>query len=71
MPMGNIIKVVAVFEIHMDKKAVATIKPKIIEGIFVPINKIMFKAILLCKFHFSMAIAIKNPPMYNNTIGLE
>jgi hypothetical protein len=30
IPIGSIITAVAVLEIHMDKKAVATIKPKII-----------------------------------------
>ena len=67
MPMGSIITEVAVLEIHMDKKAVATIKPKIIFLILVPIKLIIFNAILLCKFQRSMAMAKINPPIYRKT----
>ena len=62
IPMGSIITAVAVFDIHMDKKAVAIIKPKIIFRTSVPIKLMMFKAIRLCKFHFSMESASIKPP---------
>ena len=62
MAIGNIITAVALLEIHIDINAVAIIKPSIIFTILVPIKLIIFKAILLCKFHFSIAIAIINPP---------
>ena len=38
MPMGSIITEVAVLEIHMERKAVASIKPKMIFRISVPIK---------------------------------
>jgi len=40
-----------------------------LEG-FVPKNKIILSAILLCKFQDSIAIAIKNPPRNKNIIEL-
>ena len=61
--IGNIITAVAVFDIHIDINAVAIIKPRIIFTMLVPIRLIIFNAIRLCKFHFSMAIAIIKPPM--------
>ena len=65
--MGSIITAVAVLEIHMERKAVANIKPKIIFLTSVPIILIIFKAILLCKRHFSMANAKINHPIYKKT----
>ena len=53
---------VAVFEIHIDKNAVASINPSITLDLFVPVNLMIVNASLLCKFHFSMASAIINPP---------
>ena len=47
IPIGNIITAVAVFEIHIDKNAVAIIKPKINLLISVPIKLIMVSAIRL------------------------
>ena len=66
-PTGKIITAVAVFEIHIERNAVAIIKPNIIFDFFVPTILMMFKAILLCNFHFSMAIAKINPPINKNT----
>ena len=60
--MGTIIIVVAVLLIHMERKAVATIKPKIIRLLLNPTRRMVCKAIRRCRFHFSMAIAIKKPP---------
>src|SRR5690606_15133838 len=67
IPIGNIITDVAVLLIHMLKNAVATIKPKMIFLISEPIKLMIFNAIRLCKFHFSIAMAMINPPMYKNT----
>ncbi|CAI8256730.1 MAG: Uncharacterised protein [Flavobacteriaceae bacterium] len=64
IPIGSIITEVAVLEIHIDKKAVANIKPNTIRWMLVPTALIMDKAMRLCKFHFSRAIAIINPPIY-------
>ena len=63
IPMGSIITAVAVFDIHMERNAVATIKPKMILETLVPIILIIFNAIRLCKFHFSIAMASIKPPM--------
>ena len=64
MPIGSIITAVAVLEIHMDKNAVAIIKPRMIIFRSVPIHAIIFRAILLWRFHFSMAMEMINPPIY-------
>ena len=62
IPMGSIITDVAVLEIHMDKKAVAIINPRITFRISEPMKAIILSAILRCKFHFSIPIAMRNPP---------
>ena len=61
--MGSIIKVVAVFEIHIERKAVVHIIPKMIFLGLVPRMETTLRAILLCNPHFSMEAAKKNPPM--------
>ena len=66
-PTGRIIIEVAVFEIHIDKNAVAIINPRITFDFFDPVNLIIFKANLLCRFHFSIARAIINPPTNKKT----
>src|SRR5699024_566756 len=67
--IGNIIKAVAAFEIHIDINAVAIMVPKIILLLLEPIIAIIVIAIRLCKFHFSIAKAIMKPPIYIKTIG--
>ena len=69
-PMGTIITAVAVFEIHMDKKADAVMKPSIIVDGLPPIRRIIQSAILLCNRHFSMAIAIIKPPIKRKIVLL-
>ena len=64
IPIGSIITEVAVFEIHMERNAVAIMNPKMILFTLVPMNWIIFKAILLCKFQRSIAIANIKPPIY-------
>ena len=66
-PTGIIMTAVAVFEIHIERKAVAIIKPRIILDFFVPTILMIFKAILLCSLHFSIAIAKINPPTNRKT----
>ncbi len=62
--IGSIIMAVAVFDIHMDKKAAANIKPnKIMIGLL-PVRDRIFRAMRLCRFHFSSARAMMNPPIY-------
>ena len=60
--IGNIIAVVAVLEIHIDKNAVANIQLSIILLGDVPIISIIFNAILRCKPDVSTPIAKINPP---------
>src|SRR5699024_1647118 len=64
----NII-VAAVLETHMDKKAVATINPNTIRCGVTPMTEIIAKAIRWWRFHFSIAIAIKNPPRNKKMIS--
>ena len=47
IPIGNIITAVAVFEIHIDKNAVAIINPRITFLTSVPIMLTILSAILL------------------------
>ena len=60
--MGIIIMVVAVFDIHMERKAVANMNPISILPGLMPKNIKTLIAMRLCKFHRSMARAIKKPP---------
>ena len=46
-PTGNIIIEVAVFEIHIDKKAVASMNPRITLDLLLPVTRIIFRASLL------------------------
>src|SRR5699024_11616334 len=59
----------AVLETHMDKKAVATINPNTIRCGVTPMTEIIAKAIRWWRFHFSIAIAIKNPPRNKKIIS--
>jgi hypothetical protein len=70
MPIGSSINAVAVLEIHIDKKAPDAINPSIMDVGLPPNIVIIFKAILLCKAHSSMAIAIRNPPRNKKMIEL-
>ena len=61
--MGNIIAAVAVFEIHMEMKAVATMNPSTSRRGLVPTADTMARAIRRCSPQRSMVTAMKNPPM--------
>ena len=61
--MGTIIMAVAVLEIHIERKAVANIKPSKMRAGLVPVIMRIRKAIRLCKFHFCMASATRKPPI--------
>jgi hypothetical protein len=54
--------VVAVFDIHMDKNAVATINPKIIRDGLVPNIERIFKDIRWSNPHLRIDAAMTNPP---------
>ena len=59
--IGIIIADEAVLEIHIDKKAVGTIKPSSSIRGEVPTIRRAFKATLLCRLHSSIASAIVKP----------
>ena len=63
--------VVALFEIHIESTAPATMKPPTIPAGLVPPRLTMFRAILLCNCHRSTDVAMMKPPRSINTIGLE
>ncbi len=65
--IGSIMRVVAVFEIHIDKPLVATIKPAMSLVGWFPNTASTFNAILLCKPQRSMAKAIMKPPIRRKT----
>ena len=67
-PIGSIINVVELLEVHIDKNAVAIIKLKMICRLLVPINSMVKRAIRLCKLFDSIALATKKAPRISNTI---
>ena len=60
--MGIIIMTAAVFDTHIDRKAVASMKPSRMRCVLVPTKAMMARAMRRCRFHFSMAEAMKKPP---------
>lgn len=69
-PIGNSITAVAVLEIHIEMIADAAIKPNIIDEGERPNKLIIKSAIRLCRFHFSIARAIINPPRNKKIVEL-
>src|SRR4029078_110928 len=69
IPIGSIMMAVAVFEIHIDRNAVEIINPRMIMLSRVPMLRMIFTAIRRWSPVFSIAIAIRNPPIYKKTIG--
>ena len=67
--IGNIIMVVAVLLSHMLNKPDANINPSTILSPLVPVIRIMLSAMRRCKFHFSMARPIINPPINKKITG--
>ena len=70
MAMGSITTVLAVLLIHMDKVAVAIIKPRMTFSGVVPVRFMMVRAMRLWRFTFSSARASTNPPKNRKIIGL-
>ena len=62
MPIGSIIMAQAVFDIHIDRNAVATMNPSTSRVGFTPTRRIVCSAILRCRFHFWIASATTKPP---------
>ena len=67
--MGSIIKAVAVFEIHMLRKAVASMNPSTILRPEVPVWDKIANATRRWTSHFSRAKAIRKPPRKRYTYG--
>jgi hypothetical protein len=67
--MGTIITAVAVFEIHIERKAAAIMNPRMIRAGPPPTAWMMFRAMRRWRFHLSMVSAIMKPPR-NSTIVL-
>ena len=61
--MGSIIAAVAVLLIHMERNAVASMKPSTKRLGLVPTNAMIRSAMRLWSPHFSMVTARKKPPM--------
>ena len=60
--MGTIMLVVAVFDIHMDRNMVGSIRPSMRSLGLVPMVMRALSAILWCRLHFSTAIAVIREP---------
>lgn len=68
-PMGSIMSVVAVFDTHIDRNAVAIIMPSTMRRGCVPTRRRVRRAMRRWRFHFCIAMAMRNPPTKRNTIG--
>ena len=67
LAMGSIISVVAVFDIHMLMAKLASMNPNMMVFALVPVLSTMLRASLRCRFHFSIASAMRNPPRNRKT----
>ena len=61
--MVAIIIAAAVLLIQHDRKAVASMKPSTIRLGDTPTSRTVCRAMRRCSCHFSMAAAMRNPPM--------
>jgi hypothetical protein len=69
--IGTIIIVVAVFEIHMERKAVAAMKPRRIARGRTPKRTSTRRAMRRCRSQRCMARATRNPPMNRKMTWLK
>lgn len=69
MPMGNIITVVAVFEIHRLMNAVASMNQSTMRRGLAPMTKMMPSAMRRCRPHCCMVAAISMPPRNSQLTG--
>ncbi len=70
-PMGIIMIAVAVLEIHIDKKAPANMKPRMMRSAPPPTVRMIQSAIRRWRFHFSIVRAIMNPPRNKTMVLLK
>ena len=57
-------------EIHIERKAAAIMKPRMMRAGPPPIRRMTQSAIRLCSIHFSMVTAIMKPPMKRKIVLL-
>ena len=69
--MGTIITAVAVLEIHMERKAAASMKPSTIRAGPPPTAWMMPRAMRRWRFHLSIVRAIMKPPMKRTMVLLK
>ena len=69
-PMGIIIKVAAVFDIHMESNAQAIMKPATSRRGDVPVRSMTARAMRPWSCQRCMAAAMKKPPMKRKMTGL-
>ena len=62
MAIGIIIIAVAVFDIHIERNAVATMNPSTRRFGLVPTIRMICRAIRRCRFHRCIDMAMMNPP---------
>jgi hypothetical protein len=70
MPMGTIMIAVAVLEIHIERKAAATMNPRMSRRGPPPMRRMMTRAMRRWSPHRSMARAIMKPPMNRKMVLL-
>ena len=68
-PMGSIINAVAVLEIHIERKAVASMKPSTIRVGLVPTTRTTWRAILRCSPQRWIPSAKMNPNVVHYSVG--
>ncbi len=68
-PTANIMMVAAVLEIHIDKKAVAAMKPAMMPPAPVPTTSTMFNAMRRCRPQRCIAAARRKPPRKRKISG--
>ena len=64
LPMGTIMLVVAVFDIHMERNMVGSIRPSMSSLGLVPMVMRALSAILWWRLHFSTAMAVIREPQH-------
>ena len=70
-PTGSIMMAVAVLEIHMERKAAASMKPSTIRAGPPPTERMTHRAMRRWTSHFSMVRAIMKPPRKRTMVLLK
>src|SRR5699024_12872181 len=70
IPIGIMIITAAVLLTNMESKPVAIMKPRRMVAVVVPIALMIDSAIRGCRFHLSIASAIRKPPRNRKMMSL-